>query len=157
MLGQYVVPVGHELTHVPPTQRLPEVQTNPQAPQLVLVVVEVSQPLEARVSQSAKPATHEDTVHAPALHPAIALVRLHVLLQVPQENTEDVMFTSQPFAGLPSQSPKPTAQVPMAHTPSVQTAVELGRLHRWRQEPQFATSVLRFVSHPFDATPSQSA
>ncbi len=49
---QKVVPVGHELTHVPDEQCVPAMHDMPHAPQLVLVLSTASQPLAARPSQS---------------------------------------------------------------------------------------------------------
>jgi hypothetical protein len=64
--------------------------------------------------------------------------------------------TSQPFASLPSQLPKPALHA-MPHEPPLQVGVEAGRVGQASpQPPQCATS-LRLCSHPFAGLPSQSS
>ncbi len=65
-------------------------------------------------------------------------------------------FTSQPFAWLPSQSPKPALQLPSAHAPPTQLADPFAKLQAVPQVPQLATSPRRPVSQPVCASRSQS-
>jgi hypothetical protein len=64
--------------------------------------------------------------------------------------------TSQPVAGMRSQSRKPEAQVVMAHDPLMQLSVALGRAHARPQAPQLVRLVRVLVSQPLEAEPSQS-
>ena len=115
----------------------------------------VSHPLAALPSQFAKPVLHEPTVHAPALHPAVALASEHVLPQRPQLRGSVPVAVSHPSEASPSQLAKPVLQV-IVHAPEAHAAVPLVRLHATRHPPQFDTSVLRLTSQPFDAVESQS-
>ncbi len=64
-------------------------------------------------------------------------------------------LVSQPFAALPSQSPKPAAQLTTVHIPAEHPAVALGKVHTRSQPPQLVGSV-RVSSQPFRMLPSQS-
>ncbi len=66
-----------------------------------------------------------------------------------------VVLISQPFATLLSQLAKPASQL-IAHVPLMHEGVPLFVLHPAPQLPQCSTLVFKFVSQPFDATPSQS-
>lgn len=63
---------------------------------------------------------------------------------------------SQPFFGLPSQSPNPAAHTG-AHTPELQIVVPLAFAQAIPHPPQLVTDVCVFVSHPLFGSPSQLA
>jgi hypothetical protein len=96
--------------------------------------------------------------HVPAAHVADALVPLgHALPHIPQCPAADNRFTSQPLSALPSQSPKPAAQV-IRQRPAAQPAAPLGPAgHTFPHAPQWLALVPVFTSQPFVASPSQSA
>jgi hypothetical protein len=66
------------------------------------------------------------------------------------------VLTSQPLAGLPSQSAKPTLQVPTAQRPLTHDAVALGTVHRAPHPPQLSESLANGASQPLLALLSQS-
>jgi hypothetical protein len=72
--------------------------------------VSVSQPLVALPSQFEKFVAQVATAHAPAVHAAVALARLHPRPQAPQWVVLLRVSTSQPLPGSPSQSAKPASQ-----------------------------------------------
>lgn len=63
---------------------------------------------------------------------------------------------SQPLADCASQLPHPPAQGPIAHAPAAQVAPALAKAQRVPQAPQLLGSVVRLVSQPLAALPSQS-
>ena len=131
-------------------------QVRPHIPQLVADVLRlVSQPLAAFASQLPKPALHAATAHAPLVHAGVALGSEHARPHAPQWLTALRVLVSQPLATFMSQSPKPAAQV-MAQRPAVQAAVPLAVLHALPHAPQWLALVLRLVSQPLAALPSQS-
>ena len=138
------------------------VQVFPHCEQLFMsLVVLTSQPLEASLSQSAKPALHAVMVHVrtpPALVQAsVAWLVLHEVLQSPQWLVV-VIVVSQPFLGLLSQSAKPALQFKSVQLPPTQDSVAPpAMLHGFAQPPQLLASVFRLISHPFDALWSQSS
>ncbi len=67
--------------------------------------------------------------HTPAAHAGVALARLHVVPQVPHDETVVLRFVSQPSAGLELQSAYPALHMPTEHVPAVQAATALARLH----------------------------
>ena len=77
-------------------------QVVPQAPQLVVVLSWVSQPLAGLLSQSPKPVLQAPRVQVPVAQLAAALGKLQATLQAPQSV---VVFVgrSQPLPGSPSQ------------------------------------------------------
>jgi hypothetical protein len=77
-------------------------QTLPQAPQLVTLLSDVSQPLLAMPSQSAYPAAHDGT-QVPDGQLVVPLALVHVTPQAPQLVTL-LSDASQPLPALPSQS-----------------------------------------------------
>lgn len=97
-----------------------------------------------------------------------------LIAQVPAEHTEEAlasvqarphrpqfarlvrMSTSQPSAALPLQLPKPGAHEATVQAPSAHPAVAFEREHSRPHSPQWAGVVLRSVSQPFAAFPSQS-
>ena len=66
--AQYIDSAGQVPTHTDPEQRVPALHVVPQAPQLALVFVTVSQPFAASPSQSPKPGLQATRRHAPAAH-----------------------------------------------------------------------------------------
>src|SRR5689334_22956566 len=117
------------------------VQVRPHPPQFFTsLATGASQPVFPWPSQSAYP---------------MAQVMLHCLLsqcgvafgpvgqtrpQAPQLAAFDDMSASQPFFGLPSQSPKPRLQRSMVQAESTQRGVPLGTVQDTLQPPQFAMS-----------------
>src|SRR5262249_45818216 len=67
-----------------------------------------------------------------------------------------VRSVSHPFAASPSQSPKPSSHEG-THFPFWHAGVACTLLHGLPHAPQSLALVLRFVSQPFSALPSQSA
>jgi len=140
-----------------PAVPLATMHTRPQLPQwLVVLVVLVSQPLEAMPSQSANPAVQLNA-QRPPVHAGTALsAAMHTVPQAPQCETLVVVLVSQPLLALSSQSSNPAEQAPMSHRPIVQAAVALARSQRVVQAPQRVGSLERLVSQPFVGSPSQS-
>ncbi len=93
---------------------------------------------------------------APAAQVAVPLAALHARPQAPQLAGVTRRSTSQPLAGLPSQSPKPVLQAATVHRPQPHAATALGRLQAPPQRPQCAVAVLVLVSQPLATLPSQS-
>ena len=125
----------------------------PHVPQFATVLSDPSQPLETSVSQFPKFALHA-IEHAPRAQLGVPLLLLQVVPQAPQFATLIWVFTSQPFAPAPSQLPKPELQVPRAQLPDAQDSAALARSQTAPQVPQL-DRVVRLVSHPFAALPSQ--
>ncbi len=154
-----VVALWHQRT--PPTTRqfaveqvplphaAPPGHTVPQRPQLVvLVLVFTSQPLVDTPSQSPKPVLHEATRQAPATQAAMPLLIAQAAPQAPQFDGSLPMLSSQPLAGLRSQSAKPALQV-KPQVPAAQLAVALARGGQTvPHAPQLFGSVLRLVQLP---------
>jgi hypothetical protein len=67
------------------------------------------------------------------------------------------VLVSQPFAGLPSQLPKPELQLETVQLPPEQPGVPLGAEHALLQAPQWPTVVLVLISQPSGTLPLQSA
>jgi hypothetical protein len=152
---QNVSPVAHTLLHTPRLHAVPVRQVTPQPPQLALsFVVLVSQPLAALRSQSAKPALQVPTAQAPVAQVGVALATVQARPQAPQLVTVRVLV-SQPLSTSRSQSAKPEAQL-SAQFPVLQVGVALAVLQASRQAPQCCAEVLRLVSQPLAALPSQS-
>ena len=85
------------------------------------------------------------STHIPFVHRA---GKTHLVVQLPQCKSSEVMSVSQPFLGLPSQSVKPALQVPL-HAPAVQVRVAMLLLeHTFEQAPQLFASVCGLVSQP---------
>jgi hypothetical protein len=147
------------IPHVEPLQLatpLFMLQAWPQEPQLPMeVVVFVSHPLPAMPSQSAYGEVQLPMAHAPFEHAAVAFGRLQTVLQPPQWLASVCRFVSQPFAGLPSQSPKPGLHT-IAQEPPVQVGVPFVALQALPHAPQLPALVERFVSQPFAGLLSQS-
>jgi hypothetical protein len=133
-------------------------QARPHIPQFVrLVRVSTSQPSDALPLQSAKPGRHENP-QTPVLHVAVALAgAVHARPHIPQFATAVPRFVSQPFAGLPSQSPEPMLQR-NEQTAALHVGVAFMRAgHAMPQPPQCAAFVRTFASQPLPAMRSQSS
>jgi hypothetical protein len=132
--------------------------TLPHAPQLdAFVCVLTSQPLAGFRSQSAKPALQLATAHIPAAHAGVPFAIAQVLPHEPQLAAFVCVFTSQPFAGFPSQSAKPALQLAIPQPPAVHTPVALAGAHAIPHPPQCASEVCVLTSQPLLALPSQFA
>jgi hypothetical protein len=129
--------------------------STPQAPQLVTVVVLVSQPLEATASQLPKPVLHVPRTHAPDAQEALALAKVQTFPQVPQLLALVLVLVSQPLEATASQLPKPALHAPRAHAPDAQEALALAKVQTFPQAPQLVALVLVLVSQPLEATASQ--
>jgi hypothetical protein len=116
----------------------------------------VSQPFAWPRSQLAKPGAQDSITHVPTSQIGVACGSEQAFPQAPQLPRLVASLASQPFAGSPSQSAKPSLQAAIPQTPAAQFGVALGRLHAAPQAPQFAMLVLVFTSQPSDATPLQS-
>lgn len=131
-------------------------------PQLRHVAVDVrsaSQPLGSMLSQSSKPEL-QVKLQLPELHVAdMTFARVEQLTSDPQPEPHvagEFRFTSQPFAGLPSQSEKPALQLAMPHVPAtVHMPVAFAGEQLTPQPPQLLL-VLSRTSQPSDTRPLQS-
>jgi hypothetical protein len=92
----------------------------------------------------------------PEAHVGVPLVASHATAHVPQWAGSAARFASQPFEITPSQSAKPGRQPTKPQAPPVHDGIAFGSAHTWPHPPQFASSVARSASQPFDAWPSQS-
>jgi hypothetical protein len=128
----------------------------PQAPQLSVVVVGVSQPLAGFMSQSAKPALQAPIAHAPIAQVAAALAKEQAVPHVPQSVAVVRRSVSQPLAGLPSQSAKPSLQRVIAQVPVWHAPVALGKVQARPHIPQCIALAVVSVSQPLAALASQS-
>ena len=143
--------------HVPVEQlalAFARVHGTPQAPQLVSVVSDASQPFADIESQSSNPALHDAIWQEPVAHVGVAFARAQPAPQTPQF-VSVVSTDSQPFDSFMSQLPKLALQLPNVHAPEAQDAVPLGLEHAVPQALQFA-NVVSGVSQPLAATRSQS-
>jgi hypothetical protein len=139
-------------THAPDAQAavaLATAHARPHAPQLAVDErVSTSQPSAATPLQSAKPASQRPTTHAPPSHAAVALASAQVLPQRPQLVAAVSRLVSQPLVPLPSQSPKPAAQV-KPHAPAVHAGVALaGDGHARPHTPQWLSDDVSTAHEP---------
>jgi hypothetical protein len=72
----------------------------------------------------------------------------HGVPHAPQFLAFVLMFVSQPFTGLPSQSENPELQLPMAHWPLSHFAVAFAGEQTWPHTPQLSESESVFTSQP---------
>lgn len=128
----------------------------PQAPQLLAVVMAVSQPFAALPSQSANPAA-QVMWHTPATQVPAPPFWLQAWPHVPQLFGSLVRSISQPSAGFALQSAKPVLQAAIAHCEALQIGVAWVVLHARPHPPQLRTSFVTLVSQPLATLPSQSA
>jgi hypothetical protein len=130
----------------------------PQAPQSFgSFWVLISQPLAGLWSQSEYPALQDATVQLPPVQPATPFCSLQTWPQPPQSFTVVPVLTSQPLAGLPSQSAKPGLHDPTVHAPAAHPADPLATEQTRPQEPQSPGLVFVLTSQPLAGLPSQSA
>ena len=128
--------------------------TTPQPPQCaMLVVVLVSQPFEALLSQLPKPALQVASVHDPEAQVAVPLLNEQALPHAPQCMRLVLVLVSQPLPGFESQSPAPAGHVPTAQLPATQIAP--APVHVRPQTPQLVTLVSRWTSQPLPGAMSQ--
>jgi hypothetical protein len=127
----------------------PVAQVIPHAPQLFASArVSVSQPLAGFMSQSAKPASHIATAHAPIRQAGVAWASVHARPHAPQWATAAVTSVSQPLAGVASQSPRPVAQPATRHAPVTHAAVALSSMHARSHMPQCVVDVAVSTHRP---------
>ena len=127
-------------------------QAAAQAPQLCTSPpVNVSQPSPAPTLQLEKPLLHA-MLQIPALQLGVPFAVLHAFGQEPQCSKLLPRVTSQPFAALPSQLPKPFAQL-IPHTLAVQVAVPFVVLQTLPHAPQLVGLVAVDVSQPSSIAP----
>jgi len=144
---------GQGVTHMLSLHTWPEGQARPQAPQWFWETrVSISQPSSGVVLQSAKPVL-QAIEQRPAAQRGVAWgPATQGARQAPQFSVSVLRSDSQPLATLPSQSPRPPAQV-VVHTPREHMPMPQER----PQVPQFAPLVSVFTSQPFMGFMSQSA
>ena len=92
------------------------------------VVMSVSQPVDALLSQSPNPAKHVMT-QVPFVQLGLPFVLEHALPQAPQLSGSASVGSSQPFDGSPSQSANPAMHWPKAHWPAAQIDIAFGSVH----------------------------
>lgn len=90
----------------------------------------------------------------PSAQPGVPFALEQEVPQAPQLPTLVCVLTSQPLAATPSQLPNPGLQVPSVHDPDAHDSEALAKSQIAPQEPQLV-SVVRLVSQPFAALPSQ--
>lgn len=73
------------------------------------------------------------------------------MLQPPHWLGFEVMSTSQPLAGLPSQSPNPALQAAISQTRLVHAAIAFGKEHAVLHAPQCVGSLPRFTHMPLQS------
>lgn len=129
--------------------------TSPHAPQLLVFVMSVSQPLATLLSQFAWPESHL-IVHVDPTQLPVPPAWLHALPQPPQLFVSLVVLISQPLATLLSQFAYPALHA-TEHFEAAHVGVALFVLHAWPHPPQFFGSVVMVVSQPFAALLSQLA
>lgn len=129
-------------------------QTLPQAPQLLTVLVLTSQPFASSPSQFAKPGLQVIPEQAPPVQVGVPPLELHALPQLPQFWMVP-RFVSQPLLATPSQLPQPELHW-IPQVPAVQVGTPLVELQTFPQAPQLEGRP-RFVSQPLLAAPSQFA
>jgi hypothetical protein len=126
----------------------------PQLPQFSAVPRGVSQPFSGTPSQLFQPSSHV------GWHPFVALQAVSPCEFV-QASAQERQCTSVPSSvshpGADVQSANPLLQSPKTHSPRSHTPVALSKVQRSPQAPQFCAELLRSVSHPFSARPSQFA
>jgi hypothetical protein len=129
----------------------------PQPPQFAtFVAVSTSHPSVALPLQSARVPPHDEIPHTLETQLAVPLPAGQTFVQLPQWSTLLDVWISQPFEASESQSWNPFAHA-MEHAPSAHAATPWFVEHGVPHAPQFLMLVLRFVSQPFEARPSQSA
>jgi hypothetical protein len=132
-------------------------QSCPHPPQWVRLVFRlVSHPSAPLPLQSPNPALQTEMPQTPAMQFGVPPTAGHTLPQAPQFEIFVWVFTSHPFAAVPSQFSKPTAQAPSVQLPDAHDSAAFARSHTAPQTPQFVREV-RGVSQPLEAMLSQLA
>jgi hypothetical protein len=154
---QKVVPPPQIDPQAPIEHAVPAGQRLPQRPQLALSeLTGVSQPFIPSPSQLSKPARHPARAQRPSTHAGLPLGYAHATPHAPQLVALVAVAVSQPLLGSLSQSPAPGAHW-IPHTPIAQVAVAPGPDGHARPHiPQCDALVVRGVSQPLAALPSQS-
>jgi hypothetical protein len=135
---------------------LVKLQALPHVPQCsALVLVLVSQPLPTLPSQLPEPAL-QLMVQAPPPQLGVPFTEEHGEPQAPQWAVLMLVLVSQPLALLPSQLPKPVAQLPSVQTRFGQVSAALAKSQTTPQ-PLQSLVVVRLVSQPLFGFPSQLA
>lgn len=139
-----VVP-PQEMVQLPLEHTSPITQERPHIPQWVVEErVSTSHPLAGFPSQFAKFAVHDITRHTLPVHVEVALSSVHMAPHALQLLASEAVSTQ-----LPAHGTRPAGhahELPWQVRPPVQ---------EFPQRPQFASSVRRSRSHPFEAFPSQ--
>src|SRR5579883_2094265 len=84
-----------------------------------------SQPFAGFMSQSAKPMLQASSEHCPFAQEPVALAKVQAAPQAPQFAMSVERLASQPFIGLPSQSPQGALQEPTPQAAILQPATPL--------------------------------
>jgi hypothetical protein len=134
-------------------------------PQVAGALRLVSQPFDLTPSQSANGAEQVVYVHAPVpsheMPLALATVLLQLVAQAPQWSVAVSRLVSQPSSAVGAagcvQLPNGELQVELQRPPMHDTLATLVPEHERVQPPQWMVSVLRLISQPLLARPSQSA
>ncbi len=137
---EHTWPAGHEVPH---------------APQLPLsVLVFTSQPLAPLPSQFAKPTEHAPRAQLPPMQVDAALGSAQRWPQVPQFASSAWRFDSQPFAAVPSQSPKDALHTCTVQAPLAQPfAATFGSAQAVPHAPQFDGSMEVFAQNCAEPVP----
>ena len=102
-----------------------------------------------------KPALQLATPHAEFKHAAVPFAAAHTLPQDAQFEALLVRFVSHPLAAMPSQLPRPIAQLDTPHTPATQFGVPPIVEQTVPHMLQLLTSDAVLISQPFVSRPSQ--
>jgi hypothetical protein len=159
--SQLPKPAAQLSMHVPPEHvedAFSVLHTTPHMPQFFASVWRfVSHPLDAILSQSAKPALQEAMAHMPIEHLLVAFASMQALLHAPQFWTSVFLLISHPLAGAPSQFKKPIAHVSTLQLPLTHMLVACASMQAFMHMPQLSTSPCVSTSQPLAAIMSQSA
>jgi hypothetical protein len=140
--SQFAKPALHVGAHVPEAHVVAPfafVHVEPHVPQFARFVwVFVSQPFPRLLSQFPKPGSHA-IEQAPSEQLAVPFALEHALPQLPQFDTLELVFTSQPFVVTPSQFAKPELHDPRMQLPEGQDALAFGSVHAEPQAPQLVS------------------
>jgi hypothetical protein len=150
-----VSPAAQGIMQKPAAHTRPAAHARPQPPQCAAsVLVFASHPSAAARLQSAKPAAHAPTTHAPAAQACVATLASAQRTPQPPQWLGSKLVSVQP----PAHAVSPAPHV-AAHTPAVQTspAPQAAEAPAAPQRPQRPLSLLVFTSQPLAAAPSQSA
>jgi hypothetical protein len=153
-------PAVHATPHALPVQLgvpFDELHTRPHDPQFSSSSdVRTSHPVAYDRSQFANPALHAWIAHAVPRHVGVPFCAEQTVPHPPQLLALFVVAVSHPLLTFASQLPNPAAHV-MLHAPAMQNANPFVVSHPSPHPPQCFALVSVFASHPFDASPSQSA